>query len=335
MSISLMKQVESLYSAGTAVGLTDGQLLERFSNRRDEPAGEAAFAALVDRHGPMVLRVCRRILGDEHAAQDASQAVFLILARRSEAITDRASIGSWLYGVAMRVSGKARVAAARRRKHERLGGEMAADRWTEAPGGIECSAERWAELFEELARLPEVFRAPIILCYLQGQTQEQAAARLRWPLGTVQSRLARGRAKLKSRLVRRGVAPSLGIALLGPMALPQVSATPVAWVERTVRLALLWSTKERTAAAGSVPVAAALAADVLRATIVYKLKIALCLVLIAAASGAGAWAWAGSHARLPGLAQTDKPAGPGAAIIGWSPDRTASQWPARNLSRRS
>ncbi len=315
MSISLMKQIESLYSGGATVGLTDGQLLEHFVNRQDESAAEAAFAVLVDRHGPMVLRVCRRTLRDEHAAQDASQAVFLILARRSTAITYRESISSWLYGVAMRVAAKARVAASRRRKHERRGGEIAADRRSEPPGGTECDGERWAELLEELARLPEAFRAPIILCYLEGQTQERAAAHLRWKLGTVQSRLARGRARLKSRLARRGIAPALG--LLRPMAAPQLPLTPAAWSESTVRLAMLWSTKGGAVAAGQVPVAAALAEEVLRATIVHKLKIALSLVLIFTASGAGAWAWAGSHPIPFGLAQTDKPAGPGAAITGW------------------
>ena len=119
----------------------------------------------------------------------------------------------------MRVASKARVAASRRRVPRARGGEIAADRGAGSPGGSECGEERWAELLEELARLPEAFRAAVVLCYLEGQTQEQAAAHLRWPLGTVQSRLARGRATLKARLERRGLAPSLG--LLGPLAAPR------------------------------------------------------------------------------------------------------------------
>src|SRR5262249_31242399 len=149
-----------------ARGWTDGQLLERFADRRDEAAAEAAFAALVARHGAMVLRVCQHVLGDEHAAQDASQATFLVLARRAGSIARRDSVGSWLHGVALRVAAKARVAAARRRAHERRGGAMAAER-----GGA-AGEEHWEELHAELGHLPERFRAPLVLCYLEGLTQE-------------------------------------------------------------------------------------------------------------------------------------------------------------------
>ena len=339
MSIGLMKQIESLYSVGVVVGLTDGQLLGRFVNRRGEPAAEAAFAALVDRHGPMVLRVCRRILGDEHAGEDASQAVFLILSRRSEAIANRESIGSWLYGVALRVASKARVAASRRRLHECRGGEIVADRRSREPGGSDRGEERWTELFEELERLPESFRAPIVLCYLEGQTQEQAAAQLRWPLGTVQSRLARGRSRLKVRLSRRGAGPSLG--LLGPIATPRITAAPAAWAETTLRLAMIWGGNDGSSATGSIhvgagpaPMAAVLAGEVLRGMFVHKLKLALWVLLIAVASAAGSRAWTGSgtipsaSGNLHGKAGPDeaqdrpidaraKVDGPGVAITGW------------------
>ena len=120
-AMNLVKQIETLFSSGTAAGLTDGQLLDRFVRRRDETA-EAAFAALVDRHGAMVLRVCRQVLGDEHDAQDASQATFLVLARRAGSIGRRESVASWLHGVALRVAARARLAAARRRARERRGG---------------------------------------------------------------------------------------------------------------------------------------------------------------------------------------------------------------------
>ncbi len=158
--------------------------------RRDETA-EAAFAALVDRHGAMVLRVCRQVLGDEHEAQDASQATFLVLARRAGSIGRRESVASWLHGVALRVAARARLAASRRRARERRGGErMAARRVVEIEIGADESQERWAKLHDELGRLPDSFREPLVLCYLEGLTQEQAAAQLRCPLGTVQSRLA-------------------------------------------------------------------------------------------------------------------------------------------------
>ena len=115
--MKFLKQIETLFRTGTAGGLTDGQLLERFLERRDEDA-EAAFAALVDRHGAMVLRVCRQVLRDETDAEDAAQATFLVLARRAGSISRRESVGCWLHGVALRVAANARTAAARRRTHE-------------------------------------------------------------------------------------------------------------------------------------------------------------------------------------------------------------------------
>jgi RNA polymerase sigma-70 factor (ECF subfamily) len=197
----VLRQMEALFRAGSSSGLGDGQLLERFVRGPDE-AAEAAFAALVDRHGRMVLRVCRQVFGNNEDARVASQATFLVLTRRASSIGRRESVGCWLHGVALRVANKDRVAAARRRAHERRGAEMAA-----CPLGVEESdpaetLELAAIIHEELGRLPEVFRAPLILCYLEGLTQEQAAARLRAPLGTIQSRLARGRARIKVRLVR-------------------------------------------------------------------------------------------------------------------------------------
>jgi DNA-directed RNA polymerase specialized sigma24 family protein len=122
--MKLFKQIERLFGSGIATGSTDGQLLERFVHEREE----AAFTALVDRHGAMVLRVCRQILGNEHDAQDASQAAFLVLARRASSIGRRESVASWLHGVALRVAAKARVAATRRNTHERRAAEIVATR---------------------------------------------------------------------------------------------------------------------------------------------------------------------------------------------------------------
>ena len=202
----LLQDVRTLFDTGTTGGLTDGELLGRLADgpARDDAAGPA-FAALMDRHGPMVLRVCRSILRDEHDAQDAFQATFLVLVRRADAVRRQESVGSWLHGVALRVAAHARAGMARRRRHERCAGELAvtADR----SGAEGVSPELAAILQEELGRLPERYRAAFVLCYLEGHTCEAAAARLGWPVGTVKSRLARGRERLRGRLIRRGLVP--------------------------------------------------------------------------------------------------------------------------------
>lgn len=277
-----LKQVVALFRDGATAGLTDGQLLGRFADR-EGPEAEAAFAALVDRHGAMVLRVCRQVLGDGHEAQDASQATFLVLARRARSIARRDSVGSWLHGVALRVAAKSRVAASRRRARERRAGETAAVRVV----GPSEAREGWPELHEELARLPESSRAPLVLCYFEGLTQEQAAARLGLPLGTVQSRLARGRAKLKSRLARRGFASTAGLSVAAPSAAP-----PVAWATATVRASTRFATKSGASTLGASPTADALAREVIRAMTLLKLKLALGLGLALSAVAASGVTWA-------------------------------------------
>ncbi len=199
------RYAHTLFNVGSMSGLTDGELLGLFAKRRDE-AGELAFALLVDRHGPMVLRVCRSILRDEHDAQDAVQATFLVLVRRGGTVRNRGSIGSWLHGVALRVASCARVSAGRRWARERRASlarvEQSHD--TREPELAEA-------LHEELDRLPQRHRAVIVLCYLEGLACEAAASRLRVPVGTVKSRLARGRERLRAQLMRRGFAPASGL----------------------------------------------------------------------------------------------------------------------------
>ena len=189
-SVAILREIQTLFDTGTAGGLSDRQLLERFASRRDA-SSEAAFELLVLRHGPMVLRVCRNVLRDPFDAQDAFQATFLVLVRRSETIRRLESVGGWLYGVACRVAARARVETARRRAAE----ERAALRVVEAvePSGEELSetAEFGPVVQEEVRRLPEKYRAVVVLCYWQSMTHEQAAAQLGCPLGTVRSRLAR------------------------------------------------------------------------------------------------------------------------------------------------
>ena len=158
--------------------------------------GKAAFEFLVERHGPMVLRVCTQALKDRHQAEDAFQATFLVLARQAGSIRNRDSVGSWLFGVARRAARRIRRDEARRRQHERLSRAHASGPWSLEPE----STEHWPELHAAIERLPAKYRDPIVLCYLEGFTHEQAASQLRWPVGTVKTRLTRGRERLRRRL---------------------------------------------------------------------------------------------------------------------------------------
>ena len=199
------------FEAGTTLGLGPAELLGRFGATRDE----AAFAALVEHHGPMVLATCRRILPDPSDADDAFQATFLVLARKARSIGDPDRLAPWLHGVARRVSVKARARAARRRQVE--GDRSGAD----APPAADADAfELRVVIDEELARLPEKYRAPLVLCYLEGLTHDQAAGQLRWPVGTVRSRLAGGRDRLRSRLARRGLDPAEGLVPIPVLSVP-------------------------------------------------------------------------------------------------------------------
>ena len=196
--------IGALYSMGTIGNLGDGQLLERFATDRGEGA-ELAFAVLVERHGPMVLRVCHSVLSDWHDTEDAFQATFLVLVRKARRLWVRDSVGPWLHQVAVRTASAARIAAARRRRCDRRTAVAA----IEEP--CETGDELMAMIHEEIERLPERFRLPLVLCDLEECSHQQAARHLGWPIGTVKSRLARGRARLRDRLSRRGLAPNAGL----------------------------------------------------------------------------------------------------------------------------
>ena len=186
---SLIHHIQTIFDAGTVAELTDGQLLERFVQGVDRETAELCFAALIKRHGPMVLRTCQVILHDGHDAEDAFQATFLVLARKARSLWTQNSLGPWLYQVACRVAAHARSAASRHRVHERKAAGMrrvaAEDRSRD---------DRGAVLYEELQRLPDRYRTAVVLCDLEGLTHERAAEVLGWPSGTVRSRVARGRA---------------------------------------------------------------------------------------------------------------------------------------------
>ena len=185
-SADLRNQLNTLSEVGVVGNLSDGSLLERIVHDRDGGLG-AAFTVLVERHGPMVLGLCRQALGNSHDAEDAFQATFLVLARKAASVRKADSVASWLHGVALRVARRAKTDLARRREYERRSAEMKAMEPERAQG----RPDSWPELHEEIARLPKRYREPVVLCYLEGQSTEVAAQRLGCPRGTILSRLSR------------------------------------------------------------------------------------------------------------------------------------------------
>jgi RNA polymerase sigma factor (sigma-70 family) len=269
----MLRQLRKLAGVPPGDELSDGQLLERFTAHREE----AAFAALVKRHGPMVLGVCRRVLHDLHDADDAFQATFLVLIRRAAALDRRAPLGNWLYTVAYHIALKARVLAARRRARERQAVDI--------PGPATNSALAWSDLRpvldEEINHLPPTYRTPFILCYLEGKTNAEAARLLGVPANTVKTWLARARDRMRGRLTRRGLTLSAG-GLSALLADHAAAALPVSLVETTVRTAFAF-------AAGQAPPAAAisLAEGALMTMLKTKLKLAALLVLALGLIGLG------------------------------------------------
>jgi RNA polymerase sigma factor (sigma-70 family) len=286
-SPSLVRQLGSLFEGGCAAGLSDRQLLERFT-ARGEPADEAAFAAIVARHGPMVLDVCRQLLGDHHHAEDAFQATFFVLARQARSIREPDRLGPWLYGVALRTARQARGRIDRRRRTEEEGSarQAAACPSTADRGLIE--REQAEALHREIDRLPRAFRAPVVLCYFEGLTLDEAAHRLRWPVGTTRSRLARAREKLRRGLSRRGFAMSSAAvaAVLAPRS-TQASVSSLL-CDSTTRAAIAFAARHAAGGALSAS-AAALAQEVLQTMLIHKLKAAALsfLLLAVVATGAG------------------------------------------------
>jgi RNA polymerase sigma factor (sigma-70 family) len=279
----------------------DGPLLARFLRTRDE----AAFAALVRRHGPMVYGVCRRVLGHAQDAEDAFQAAFLVLARKAGSVAKRESVGAWLYGVAYRTALDARAAIARRRARERQVEELP------HPAGGPTEPEDWRPLLDrELSRLPEIYRAAVVLCDLEGRPRAEAARRLGVPEGTLSSRLAAARRTLARRLARSGVAVS-GAAMAAEGVARAAScpwhtaAVPAALISATVRAAALVAAGNLAAAPAA---AAALAKGALRAMWMPKLKAAAAVLALAATIGAGGLIYRGAGGSAAEAA--DPPAAP-------------------------
>jgi RNA polymerase sigma factor (sigma-70 family) len=283
----VLRDIHKLAGGLPVEELSDGQLLDRFVQGREE----AAFAGLIERHGPLVLGVCRRVLRHEQDAEDAFQATFLILAKKAGSIRRREALAGWLYEVAYHVALKAKAAAARRRSRDAQGEHMPHP----DPMAAAAAEELRAILDEELHRLPDKYRTPLVLCYMQGLTNEEAGRRLGWTKGTVSGRLARARDLLRDRLARRGVALSGGLlaAALGR----EVAAVPPALAAATARAALLWVAGQAAPAVVSASVAA-LTEGGLKTMFVTRLKTVLVALFLLTLAGTGAAVWT-----------RDKPAG--------------------------
>jgi RNA polymerase sigma factor (sigma-70 family) len=281
----------------------------------------------------MVLRACRAALRDEHDAQDAFQATFLVLARRAPSLGVRDSLAPWLHGVAVRTCAGQRAAAARRRKHEKGAAEAAAAR---GPGAEDDLA---SALDEEVRRLPPLYRAPVVLCHLEGRSHDQAARLLGCPVGTVRSRLARGRLRLRERLVGRGLAPvDAGRAAEVP---PSTTlALPLKLVEATTRASVVFATGPKAAGAASAT-AITLAKGVIGMMWLSKMhRLAACVIACGiVAAGGGAWgARSGAPDRTArnvrdlarGAVEAPAPGRPKLALVAADEARRAAGAPARS-----
>ncbi len=296
---AVLRQAGKLAGQTPAHRLGDAELLERFTRAGDA----AAFEALVARHGPLVWRVCRRVLGHEQDAEDAWQATFLVLARAARTVRAPAALAGWLHGVAFRLAEKARATAERRRARERA----AAPRESVAP----CQEAAWRELGrlleEAVHALPEKYRAALLLCYWQGLTNDEAARRLGWAAGTVKARLAKARQLLHARLTAQGITlPAGAVALLLAPGAKAADALPPSLTAAAVRAA-------GAGAAGVSARATALAAEALKRVWPGRLKLVVAAVLALGAAGLGA----GSLAPTP----PGKPL----AVLGPAADGRAAQ----------
>ena len=285
-------------------GTADRQLLERFVSFGDE----AAFELLVWRHGPMVLGVCRRLLRDPHDAEDAFQATLLVLARKAHSIGG-GSLGGWLYQVAYRIALRSLAQARRRRRVETL--TAAVDSVADATASPDpAHAELRSALDRELNALPKKYRVPVVLCYLQGLTNEEAARHLRCPPGTVKTRLRHARKLLADRLTRRGLTLAAALVASGALANRLSAAVPAVLAARTASAAVLLALGKATASANVSASVVHLTNGVLQAMFMTKLKwSALMLAMALVIAGGIGLGVTGPSATMPVAAAGDgKPA---------------------------
>jgi RNA polymerase sigma factor (sigma-70 family) len=263
---------------------TDGQLLEEYLRRRDE----AALSALVRRHARMVWCVCRRTLSNHHDAEDAFQATFLVLVRKASSIRPREMVGNWLYGVAHQTARKARATVAKRQAREKQVSRIPEP--TASPPS-EFGPDQEALLDQELSRLPDKFRAVLVLCDLQGKPRKEVARQLNIPEGTLSSRLTTARAKLAKRLTRHGLAVSAGVVATTLSRQAASAGVPPSVVCSTIKAVSLWAAGQAGTSVISVQ-AAALAEGVLKAMLFNNLRAASAVLVIVALVGIGSGATA-------------------------------------------
>jgi RNA polymerase sigma factor (sigma-70 family) len=317
----LARYLRTLAAGRAKDACTDQQLLEQFLTRSEE----SSFAALVRRHGPMVLGVCRRVLGHDQDAEDAFQATFLVLAKKAGSIRKHTSVSSWLHGVAYHIAERLRAKQARRAAYER----KAASRTPIDPGQDVAWNEIRCLLDCELSRLPEHYRSPLVLCYLQGKTQDEAARQLGCSLSTLRRRLDRARVLLAHRLTRRGVCLSaaLSATLLADAALQ--AALPPLLAASTVRVGLASVTGQAMAAAVSAQ-AAALIENGAGSLLMKKATITIVL-LASLALGLGSLL---GHRAVQDRTFAKAPAAPPATEPPSRPVRSASKEPAIEIKGR-
>ena len=273
----LVRYIHKLAATSHAKGLTDKDLLARFATQHDE----AAFAVLVRRHGAMVHGVCRRILRDWHSAEDALQATFLVLARKARSLHRPEMLGPWLHGVAYRTAMKAKTARARRRKREL----RAADRIQVDPAMEASWQELRLVLDAAIARLPTKYREPIVLCYLQGKSQSEAASALGCPRGTVGTRLAWARERLRSELQRNGLMLSAVALATALAAADEAAAGGVIFFDASAFKAIATIGSKSSVSGAISAKAVALSNGVIRAMWITKMKIAAAVLLGIATTG--------------------------------------------------
>ena len=289
---SISRRFHGLPDAGMVAEVSDAELLARFTADRDA-AAEVAFAALVRRHGPMVFRVCRQIVGDRHTAEDAFQATFLILARRAGSIHGPELLGNWLHGVAFRTAREARMREHRRQRREcaieSAGSGEPVDRSGRPDLTLVCR-EEFEALHEEVSRLPERYRVPVVLCDLEGLTYQDAALRLGCPVGTIGVRLRRARERLRARMARRGLAPTA--SLLATLLVPSEAASacpPAVLVEATIKAAMGFAADPGAAAGLARTPAIALTERILQTMAFSRFKAMTHLALAIGITAAVAW----------------------------------------------
>jgi RNA polymerase sigma factor (sigma-70 family) len=296
---AVLRHIRKLASAQTTQNLPDGQLLRSFIVQRDE----RAFSELVNRHGRLVLHVCRQVLGHEQDAEDAFQATFMVLAKKAESIRKKDSLSSWLYGVAYRTAMKAKTNAAKRNPPMNWGKPMVPCE----PPKEAALRELQTLLHEEVNRLPEKFRVPFVLCCLEGKSQAEAAEQLGWKGGTLGGRLAQARQRLRHRLLIRGVTLSTVLGAVALSSSAACAAVPAALADATIRTALLFIRGE---AVGTISAQAlSLAESVMKALTLTNFKGGATLALAAAivATGVGLTAYQAFSTEPAASAAQDSP----------------------------